>query len=421
MKTYKSEFLRTISERGFIHQCTDDTALDNILNKEKATVAYAGFDCTADSLHIGHLIPIMILRWYQQTGHKPIALMGGGTTKVGDPSGKDESRQILDELTIENNIKGIKGTFERFLNFGNGTTDTLIVNNAEWLDKLGYISFLREFGKHFSVNRMLSFDSVKLRLDREQPLSFLEFNYMILQAYDFLELSRREKCILQIGGSDQWGNIVNGVELGRRVNGSALYGITSPLIMTAAGNKMGKTAGGAVWLNSDRLSPYEYYQFWRNTADDDVKRFLCLFTELTLNEISKLDALKDAEINEAKKILAFEATKLCHGEASALEARDTSKATFEDGQQSKGLPTIDFDKSDIENGIPAYEAFVKAGLANSNGAARRLIRGGGGRINDTVISDESQQIGLAEVNDKGTIKLSVGKKRHVLVRPTGSN
>jgi tyrosyl-tRNA synthetase len=421
MKTYKSEFLRTISERGFIHQCTDDTALDNILNKEKATVAYAGFDCTADSLHIGHLMPIMILRWYQRSGHKPIALMGGGTTKVGDPSGKDESRQILDELTIENNIKGIKGTFEKFLNLGNRTTDTLIVNNSDWLDALEYIPFLREFGKHFSINRMLSFDSVKLRLDREQPLSFLEFNYMILQAYDFLELSRRENCLLQIGGSDQWGNIVNGVELGRRVDGTTLYGITSPLIMTAAGNKMGKTAGGAVWLNSDRLSPYEYYQFWRNTADDDVKRFLCLFTELSLNEISKLQALQDAEINEAKKILAFEATKLCHGEASALEASDTSKATFEDGQQGTGLPTIYFDKSDLENGIPAYVAFYKAGLANSNGAARRLIRGGGGRINDTVIADESQEVGMGDVNDKGTIKLSVGKKRHVLARPTRSN
>ena len=421
MKTYKSEFLRTISERGFIHQCTDDTALDNILNKEKATVAYAGFDCTADSLHIGHLMPIMILRWYQRSGHKPIALMGGGTTKVGDPSGKDESRQILDELTIENNIKGIKGTFEKFLNLGNRTTDTLIVNNSDWLDALEYIPFLREFGKHFSINRMLSFDSVKLRLDREQPLSFLEFNYMILQAYDFLELSRRENCLLQIGGSDQWGNIVNGVELGRRVDGTTLYGITSPLIMTAAGNKMGKTAGGAVWLNSDRLSPYEYYQFWRNTADDDVKRFLCLFTELSLNEISKLQALQDAEINEAKKILAFEATKLCHGEASALEASDTSKATFEDGQQGTGLPTIYFEKSDLENGIPAYEAFYKAGLVNSNGAARRLIRGGGGRLNDTVIADESQEIGMDDVNDKGTIKLSVGKKRHVLARPTRSN
>ena len=421
MKTYKSEFLRTISERGFIHQCTNDTALDNILNKEKATVAYAGFDCTADSLHIGHLMPIMILRWYQRSGHKPIALMGGGTTKVGDPSGKDESRQILNELTIENNIKGIKGTFEKFLNLGNRTTDTLIVNNSDWLDALEYIPFLREFGKHFSINRMLSFDSVKLRLDREQPLSFLEFNYMILQAYDFLELSRRENCLLQIGGSDQWGNIVNGVELGRRVDGTTLYGITSPLIMTAAGNKIGKTAGGAVWLNSDRLSPYEYYQFWRNTADDDVKRFLCLFTELSLNEISKLQALQDAEINEAKKILAFEATKLCHGEASALEASDTSKATFEDGQQGTGLPTIYFDKTELENGIPAYEAFCKAGLANSNGAARRLIRGGGGRLNDTVIADESQEIGMDDVNDKGTIKLSVGKKRHVLARPTRSN
>ena len=322
MTTYKSEFLRIISERGFIHQCTDEAALDKILDGDEVAVAYAGFDCTADSLHIGHLMPIMTLRWYQRCGHKPIALMGGGTTKVGDPSGKDESRQILTEETIAANIRGIRGTFEKFLSFGDAPTDTLMVNNADWLDALEYIPFLREFGKHFSVNRMLSFDSVKRRLEREQPLSFLEFNYMILQAYDFLELSRRDNCVLQIGGSDQWGNIVNGVELGRRVDGTALYGLTSPLIMTSAGEKMGKTAGGAVWLNSDRLSPYEYFQFWRNTADADVGRFLRLFTELPLDEIAKLAALQDAEINEAKKILAHEAQAVPWRGRSVRSRRD---------------------------------------------------------------------------------------------------
>jgi tyrosyl-tRNA synthetase len=417
MTTYKSEFLRIISERGFIHQCTDEAALDKILDGDEIAVAYAGFDCTADSLHIGHLMPIMTLRWYQRCGHKPIALMGGGTTKVGDPSGKDESRQILTEETIAANIQGIRGTFEKFLSFGDAPTDTLMVNNADWLDALEYIPFLREFGKHFSVNRMLSFDSVKLRLEREQPLSFLEFNYMILQAYDFLELSRRDKCVLQIGGSDQWGNIVNGVELGRRVDGAALYGLTSPLIMTSAGEKMGKTAGGAVWLNSDRLSPYEYFQFWRNTADADVGRFLRLFTELPLDEIVKLEALQDAEINEAKKILAHEATKLCHGEAAALEAGETAKATFEDGTQGAALPSVEIAEADLAAGMPAFEAMVKAGLANSNGEARRLIRGGGGRVNDVVITDESQTISTADINTDGAIKFSAGKKRHVLVKP----
>jgi tyrosyl-tRNA synthetase len=417
MTTYKSEFLRIISERGFIHQCTDEAALDKILDEDEVAVAYAGFDCTADSLHIGHLMPIMTLRWYQRCGHKPIALMGGGTTKVGDPSGKDESRQILTEETIAANIQGIRGTFEKFLSFGDAPADTLMVNNADWLDALEYIPFLREFGKHFSVNRMLSFDSVKLRLEREQPLSFLEFNYMILQAYDFLELSRRDNCVLQIGGSDQWGNIVNGVELGRRVDGTALYGLTSPLIMTSGGEKMGKTAGGAVWLNSDRLSPYEYFQFWRNTADADVGRFLRLFTELPLDEIAKLEALQDAEINEAKKILAHEATKLCHGEAAALEAGETAKATFEDGTQGAALPTVEIAETDLAAGMPAFEAMVKAGLANSNGEARRLIRGGGGRVNDVVITDESQTIGTADINADGAIKFSAGKKRHVLAKP----
>ena len=417
MTTLKSEFLHTIRERGFIHQTTDESALDKILTSGEPVVAYSGFDCTADSLHIGHLMPIMTLRWYQRCGHKPLVLMGGGTTKVGDPSGKDETRKLLDEDTINTNIKGIKGTFEKFLIFGKRPTDSKLINNAEWLDKLEYISFLRDFGKHFSINRMLSFDSVRIRLEREQTLSFLEFNYMILQAYDFLQLYRRENCILQIGGSDQWGNIVNGIELARRTDGHSLYGLTSPLIMTSAGQKMGKTASGAVWLNSDKLTPYDYYQFWRNTADADVCRFLKLFTELSLNEISKLEKLQNNEINEAKKILAYEATKLCHGETSANLASKAAKSIFEDGKHSSALPTIEIEEKRLKTGIPAYEALVTAGLAKTNSEARRLIRGGGGRINDVVISDEGRLIGLDDINKEGVIKFSAGKKRHVLVRP----
>ena len=347
--------------------------------------------------------------------------MGGGTTKVGDPSGKDKTRKILDETTIQSNIKGIKGAFEKFLNYGGKPTDARMVNNADWLDELEYIPFLRQFGKHFSVNRMLSFDSVKLRLDREQPLSFLEFNYMILQAYDFLELSRREDCILQIGGSDQWGNIVNGIELARRSDGTSLFGLTTPLITTSTGEKMGKTAGGAVWLNSKKISPYEYYQFWRNTADADVGKFLRLFTELSLKEIIKLDKLKDTEINEAKKILAFEATKICHGEDPAIEASKTAAATFENSGHGSSLPTFEIEELHLKNGIPAFEAIVKAGLAKSNNEARRLIRGRGGRVNDTVIIDESQMIGIDDLNKEGVIKFSAGKKRHVLGRPVKSN
>ena len=421
MTTLKSEFLHTISERGFIHQTTDERKLDSILASDKIAGAYTGFDCTADSLHIGHLMPIMTLRWYQRCGHKPITLMGGGTTKVGDPSGKDKTRKILDEATIQNNIEGIKGTFEKFLKFGEKPNDAQMVNNADWLDELEYIPFLRQFGKHFSVNRMLSFDSVRLRLEREQPLSFLEFNYMILQAYDFLELSRRADCILQIGGSDQWGNIVNGIELARRSDGTSLFGLTTPLIMTSTGEKMGKTAGGAVWLNSEKKSPYEYYQFWRNTADADVSRFLKLFTELPLKEIIKLEKLKDTEINEAKKILAFEATKICHGEKPAIEASKTAAATFETGGHGSSLPTFEIEELHLRKGILAFEAIVKAGLAKSNSEARRLIRGGGGRINDTVIIDESQIIGIGDINKEGVIKFSAGKKRHVLGRPVRSD
>jgi tyrosyl-tRNA synthetase len=418
MTAFRSEFMRSVHARGFVHQCTDAAALDAALSDGTPHAAYIGFDCTADSLHVGSLVPIMLLRRLQQSGHKPIVLMGGGTTKVGDPSGKDESRQILTEEIIAANMAGIRGVFEKYLTFGDGPTDAVMVNNADWLDRLEYIPFLREFGRHFSVNRMLSFDSVKLRLEREQPLSFLEFNYMILQAYDFLELSRRMGCILQMGGSDQWGNIVNGVELGRRVDERTLFGLTSPLITTAGGEKMGKTARGAVWLNADRLSPYDYYQFWRNTADPDVGRFLRLFTELPEAEIARLESLRDAEINDAKKILALEATALCHGEDAAAAAAETARTTFEDGAQgAAGLPSIGMARDALDKGVPAFELFVTAGLAASNGEARRLIRGGGARLNDSVIGDETQPVTGGDLNADGVIKLSAGRKRHVLVRP----
>ena len=417
MSDFKSDFLHILAERGFIHQCTDGDGLDALLCEMPPKAGYIGFDCTADSLHVGSMIPIMLLRWYQKCGHQPIVLMGGGTTRVGDPSGKDESRQILTDEIITANMAGIKGIFQKFLTFGGGATDAIMVNNADWLDALEYIPFLREFGRHFSVNRMLSFDSVKLRLEREQPLTFLEFNYMILQAYDFLELARRHACILQLGGSDQWGNIVNGVELGRRVDGLSLYGLTSPLITTASGEKMGKTASGAVWLNADRLSPYDYYQFWRNTADADVGRFLKLFTEMPLDEIARLEALKDAEINDAKKILALEATTLCHGRTNAEGAAETARATFEDGTQGANLPTISVPRDRLKTGIAAFEIFVLAGLAASNGEARRLVRGGGGRINDVVARDEAQLVTEADINAEGIVKISAGRKRHVLIRP----
>jgi tyrosyl-tRNA synthetase len=417
MTSLRSEFLHCVTERGFVHQVTDEAALDGRLAEGGPRVAYIGFDCTADSLHVGSLVPIMLLRWFQRTGHKPIVLMGGGTTKVGDPSGKDESRQILTEDTIARNMAGIRGVFEKFLTFGDGPTDAVMVNNADWLDRLEYIPFLREYGRHFSVNRMLSFESVKLRLEREQPLSFLEFNYMILQAYDFVELARRHECVLQMGGSDQWGNIVNGVELGRRIDGRALFGLTSPLITTASGEKMGKTARGAVWLNAGRLSPYEYSQFWRNTADADVGRFLKLFTELPAREIARLEALGGAEINDAKKVLAFEATRLCHGEAAAREAAETARATFEEGARGTALPTIEMPRAAIETGVPAFELLVRAGLAASNSEARKLIRGGGARVNDKVVDNETRAVAMADVTGDGVIKLSAGRKRHALVRP----
>ena len=413
----KSQFLGTIIERGFVHQCTDEVGLDALLAAGKPVAAYIGFDCTADSLHVGSLIPIMLLRWFQRTGHKPIVLLGGGTTKVGDPSGKDESRQLLTEAQIARNMAGIRRVFERFLVFGDGPTDAVMANNADWLDGLAYIPFLREYGSHFSVNRMLGFESVKLRLEREQPLSFLEFNYMILQAYDFLELARRQGCALQMGGSDQWGNIVCGVELGRRIDERALYGLTSPLITTASGEKMGKTARGAVWLNAERLSPYDYWQFWRNTQDADVERFLKLFTELPLAEIARLARLRDAEINDAKKILADAATTLAHGTAEAEAAAETARRTFEQGEAAEGLPSIEVPRAELVAGIAAFELFRRAGLAASGGEARRLIKGGGARVNDALVTGETQSVSLADLDAGGRIKLSAGRKRHALVRP----
>ena len=379
-------------------------------------VAYIGFDCTADSLHVGSLVQIMMLRYFQKCGHRPIVLMGGGTTKVGDPSGKDDSRQLLNDNEIEKNKQGIKAVFEKYLNFGEGPSDAIMCDNDEWLSGLEYVQFLRDYGRHFSVNRMLSFDSVKLRLDREQPLSFLEFNYMILQAYDFLELSRRFDCSLQMGGSDQWGNIVNGVELARRVDQKSVFGLTTPLVTTASGAKMGKSAQGAIWLNSDRLSPYDFWQYWRNTEDEDVDRFLKLFTELPLDEIARLSALKGNELNEAKKILAHEVTQLCHGRDAANSVAESARKTFEEGSIGQDLPFIIINKNDLEDGVWVIEAMRKLALIQSNGEGRRLIANGGVRVNDTVINDPEKQLNVSDISISGMIKLSAGKKRHALVK-----
>ncbi len=411
----KSEFLRVITERGYLHQCTALEELDALAAKGPIT-GYIGFDATADSLHVGSMVQIMLLRRLQQTGHRAIALMGGGTTKIGDPSFRDQSRPLLDEQAINANLVGIKRVFGQFLTFGSGPTDAMMVNNADWLDHLNYIEFLRDFGRHFSVNRMLSFDSVKLRLEREQPLTFLEFNYMILQAYDFVELGRRHGCSLQMGGSDQWGNIVNGVELGRRVDDRALFGLTSPLITTASGAKMGKTAAGAVWLNEEKLSSYDYWQYWRNTEDADVGRFLKLFTDLPLEEIARLEKLQGAEINEAKIILANEATTLCHGAVAAAAAAETARRTFVEGGLGEALPSIDISRADLDAGIVAYDLLRRSGLVASNGEARRLIKGGGARLNDAAIDDENRKIGNGDINADGVIKLSSGKKRHAVIR-----
>ncbi len=413
----KSDFLRQIVARGFMHQCTDLAELD-ALAARKIITAYIGFDATADSLHVGSLVQIMLLRLLQRTGHRPIVLMGGGTTKIGDPSGKEESRRLLSEAEIASNIAGIQKIFARFLSFGNGPTGAVMANNADWLDGLQYIPFLRDYGTHFSVNRMLSFDSVKLRLEREQSLTFLEFNYMILQAYDFLELARRHDCVLQLGGSDQWGNIVNGVELGRRIDNRALFGLTSPLITTSAGAKMGKTAAGAVWLNGDRLSPYDYWQYFRNTDDADVGRFLRLFTDLPLEEIARLEGLRGADINDAKVVLANETTKLAHGAEAAAAAAETARRTFVEGGIGGELPTLELPRAELERGIPAFQLFSRSGLAASNGEARRLIKGGGARLNDAAIADETRLVTLADVDAQGIIKLSAGKKRHAVVHPT---
>lgn len=462
---YKSEFLRVMNERGFIHQGTDLSGLDARLTKGKLS-AYIGFDMTAPSLHVGSLVQIMILRWLQKTGHKPLVLLGGGTTKVGDPSGKDEARKMLSEADIARNLESIRALMEQFINFGSGATDAILVNNAQWLDKLNYIDFLRDYGRFFSVNRMLTQDSVKLRLEREQNLSFLEFNYMVLQAYDFVELNSRYGCCLQIGGSDQWGNIIMGIDLHHHIaaekrfrpmdlnkiggenlkvlevqpminsprtnaadysekafmefisdkGSEKLFGLTTPLLTTSTGAKMGKTASGAVWLHKDMLSAYDYWQYWRNVDDADVGRFLRLFTELPLAEIARLEALKGAEINEAKKILANEATKICHGERAARQAEETAKTTFEQGGIGKDIPIFEMEASELGKGVAAYELLRKSGLVESGGEAKRLIRGGGAKLNDAKIDDENLLITLAHFSEEKTVKLSSGKKKHLLVK-----
>jgi tyrosyl-tRNA synthetase len=414
--TYKSDFLNVLSERGYIHQVSEPEALD-ALARSSAITAYIGFDCTAASLHVGSLLPIMLLYWLQQTGHRPIALMGGGTTRVGDPSGKDESRRLLTDDAINENLKGIRAVFDKFLKFENAGGNAVMANNADWLNTLNYIDFLRDVGRHFSINRMLSFDSVKLRLERQQELSFLEFNYMILQAYDFVELYRRYGCVLQMGGSDQWGNIVNGIDLGRRLHSAQFFALTAPLITTSSGAKMGKTAAGAVWLNADLVSPYEYWQYWRNTEDADVERFLKLFTVLPLADITRLAALKGADINEAKKVLATEATALVHGRAAAEEAAATARTTFEEGGLSTDLPTVELPRGELSAGLGVLAAFVKAGLAASNGEVRRAIANNAIMVNDVRVTSDKASIGEADVTAQGVVKLSLGRKRHVLLKP----
>ncbi len=411
----KSDFLATLIERGFLHQCSDLEGLDQKA-KSGDLIAYIGFDCTASSLHVGSLLPIMMLHWLQKTGGKPVPLMGGGTTRVGDPSGKDESRKLLTIEQIDANKEGIKKVFSRFLTFGSGKTDAIMPDNAEWLAKLNYIEFLRDVGRHFSVNRMLSMDSVKMRLERDQELSFIEFNYMCLQAYDFVELNKRYGCTLQMGGSDQWGNIVTGIDLGRRMGTPQLYALTAPLLTTASGAKMGKTAAGAVWLNADMLPVYDYWQYWRNTEDADVGRFLRLFTTMPTDEIARLEKLGGAEINEAKKLLATAATALVHGEAAAELAAETARKTFEEGVTADTLPSIGIARAELAAGVGVLTAFVRAGLVASTGEARRQVKGGGLRVNDAAVTDERASIGPNDLTD-GVVKLSLGKKKHVLLRP----
>ncbi|MDQ6437152.1 tyrosine--tRNA ligase [Mesorhizobium sp. LHD-90] len=415
MPAFKSDFLRILSERGFIHQISDETALDELFCKETVT-AYVGYDATATSLHIGNLITATMLYWMQETGHRPIALMGGGTSMIGDPSFRDEQRSLLTPQKIAENIEGIKKIFGRILRFGDDANDAIMVNNADWLLKLNYVEFLRDVGRHFSVNRMLTFDSVKLRLEREQSLSFLEFNYMILQGYDYVELNRHYGCRLQMGGSDQWGNIVNGIDLGHRMDTPQLFALTTPLLTTSSGAKMGKSAKGAVWLNGDLYSPYDFWQYWRNTEDADVERFLKIFTRLPLDEIVKLAALGGSEINEAKKVLATEATAIVHGREAAEQAAETARKTFEEGALAETLPTIEVDGSELRSGIGLLTLLVKAGLAGSNGEARRHVQGGAVRLNDQPVQDERRAVTTADVTADGVAKLSVGKKKHVLVR-----
>src|SRR5215472_7189509 len=414
MTTFKSDFLNVLSSRGFIQQVSEPDDLD-ALACEKQITAYIGFDCTAPSLHVGSLVQIMLLYWLQQMGHRPIALMGGGTTRVGDPSGKDESRRLLSDEDIAHNLAGIRAVFAKFLSFGDGKA--LMANNADWLNGLNYVDFLRDVGRHFSVNRMLTQDSVKLRLERQHELSFLEFNYMVLQAYDFVELYRRYGCVLQMGGSDQCGNIVNGIDLGRRIANAQLFALTSPLITTASGAKMRKTAAGAVWLNADLVSPYDYWQYWRNTEDGDVVRFLKLFTVLPLDEIERLAALKGAEVNEAKKVLATEATALLHGRAAADEAAATARKTFEEGTLAETLPTVEIAGRELQEGLGVLTAFHKVGLVASNSEARRQIKAGGLKVNDVAISDGKMVLTPRDLTPERVIKLSLGKKRHVLLKP----
>jgi len=416
MTAFESDFLNVLQSRGFIHQISDPDSLDALAARGELT-AYIGFDCTAPSLHVGSMVQIMCLYWLQQTGNKPIALMGGGTTRVGDPSGKDETRKILSIEDIERNKEGIKQVFSRFLSFGDGKHDAVMPDNAEWLTKLNWIEMLRDIGRHFSVNRMLAMDSVKLRLERDQEMSFIEFNYMILQAYDYVVLNQRYDCRLQMGGSDQWGNIVNGIDLGRRMGTPQLHALTTPLITTSSGEKMGKTASGAVWLNADMKSPYEYWQFWRNTDDADVARFLKLFTTLPLDEIERLAALRGAEINEAKKALADAATALLHGADAAAVAAETARQTFEEGAIAENLPSVEISRAELEAGIGVLALFVKAGLVASNGEARRQIKGGGLRVNDVAVSDEKMILKPGDLTPEGVIKLSLGRKRHVLLKP----
>ncbi len=416
MFAFKSDFLRTMSERGFIHQTSDDAGLDNLFAKETVT-AYIGFDATAKSLHAGSLIQIMMLHWLQQTGHRPIALMGGGTSMIGDPSFKDEARKLLTPQDIDDNLAGIRRNFMPYLKFGGGPNDAIMVNNADWLMEINYVNFLRDVGRHFSVNRMLAFDSVKLRLDREQSLSFLEFNYMILQAYDFVELYKRLGCRLQMGGSDQWGNIINGIDLGRRMEDAQLYALTTPLLTTSSGAKMGKSASGAVWLDAEMLSPYEFWQYWRNTEDADVGRFLRLYTTLPLAEVARLEQLGGSEINEAKKVLATEIAAMLHGREAAERASETARKTFEEGALAESLPTIELENAKLEAGVGILSLLVTAGLAASNGEARRHVQGGAVRLNDQPVSDDRRLVTSRDLSPENVVKLSLGRKKHILVRP----